>query len=237
MRFGRAEHDPVALAEAPSHRFGASPAPPVVDRSGVDYEVEMYANDTLSDCTCVSLANLARGVAALNGFDISITTPQVEALFGAVGGTTDLPAIPGLVAMDVIAHQAAHGFPIGNDTLVGVAGTLPVTRFAISNAIARLGGAYLGIRLYERDMDTMGSLWTLDGGDPGAMVGRHMINAWAYDTSIVRVGTWGALQPCTWGWLLSRLDEAHGVVWRQLARADGLFYSGVGADGLIAELS
>lgn len=236
-RFGRSEHDPVALAEMPAHRFGVRIASPIVDRRAFDYTVGLYGNNELGDCTCVAMANYARGVALLNGFGLDITEDQVKALFGEVGGTTDLPAIPGLVALDVIKYQQAHGFAVTNQSLVAHAGTVDITRNALANAIERLGGAYLGVRLYERDMDSVGATWDVqDGRDDGRLVGRHMINAWDYDTTRVRIGTWGMLQPATWDWVLSRLDEAHALVWRQLAAADGLFYDGVDADGMVGEL-
>lgn len=236
FKFGRKEHDPMALASQPAHRFGVSLASPVVDRRSVDYMPQLYGNDRYSDCTCVALANYARGIAALNGYQLTVDEDAVFRFFGDVGQDTNLEEIPGLVATDVLLHQAANGFNIGPQMLVGAAGTVANDRNSLSHAMERLGGVYLGVRLYERDMDNIGKVW-VSGGNNGALVGRHMINGWDYSIPMLRLGTWGMLQSATWDWLLDRIDEAHAVVWRQLARAsDGRFYSGVNADGLVAEL-
>jgi hypothetical protein len=95
--------------------------------------------------------------------------------------------------------------------------------------------------LRERDMETFGSgIWDVRGGrDDGPVVGGHCVVGWDYtglgDDDTVRIGTWGDWQPASWAWVAARLDEAHGLVYRQLARADG-FYTGVTADGLVADL-
>ena len=115
-------------------------------------------------------------------------------------------------------------------------------RSSLALAMARLGPVYLGVTLYERDMDTKpGSVWNVEyGRDDGAMAGGHALFAWSYTgldvTDVVYVGTWGYWQPATWAWFNARLDEAHGLVWRQLERADGMFYAGVTPDGLVADL-
>jgi hypothetical protein len=107
--------------------------------------------------------------------------------------------------------------------------------------MARLGVGYWGVTLLERDME-MPPLWDVQPGrDDGAVVGGHALIAWDYtslaDNGVVRLGTWGEWQPATWAWVSARLNEAHGVVWRQLVRADGTFYAGLTTDGLVAEMS
>lgn len=237
FRLGRLPHDPAVVALVPAHRFSLIKPPAVVDRRSIKYLPNLYDNDKIGDCTCVAWANMARGLAALNGFDIDIEQSDVDAMFGAVGGTTDLGSIPGLFATDVIKWQAANGFKIaGNQSLVAQVGQVDLDRTALSHAMATLGALYLGVTLYEGDMANVGATWTT-GYPKGKPVGGHMINGWDYDTTRVRVGTWGALQPATWDWLIDRLDEAYAPVWRQLAKADGTFYDGLTADGLMTELS
>lgn len=237
MKFGRKAHDPARLAESPRHRFAARLAAPSVDRRSVDYQPELYGNDRYGDCTVVSMANYARGVAALVGYPLVVEELSLIQFFCDVGQNADASAIDGLVAQDVIDHQGAHGLQIGMTTpLVARSGTVDLNANALKLAIQNLGGVYMGVRLYERDMDTVGKTWDVVG-DSGALVGRHMINLWDYTPTAARLGTWGGFQGATWPWILNRADEAHGLVWRQLARAsDGLFFGGVGADGLISQL-
>jgi hypothetical protein len=239
---GRLRHDPVALARVPSHRFGAAPPPLTLDRSAIAFEPGLFQNDTLPDCTAVALANAARGIAALNGFDLVLDPACVPAFYGAcVGDPANLAATDGAVMLDVLARQAAQGFDVGPQTLYGLHATIDRhSRSALASGMARLGVGYWGVTLRERDMERAG-LWDVQAGrDDGDVVGGHAIIAWDYsglgDADTLRIGTWGAWQPATWAWVAARLDEAYGIVWRQLQRADGTFYSGVTADGLVAEI-
>ncbi len=239
---GRIRHDPVALARAPSHRFGAVPPPMVLDRSATAFEPGLYQNDTLPDCTAVALANAARGVAALNGFDLVLEQASVPAFYGAcVGNPANLAATGGAVMLDVLARQAAQGFDIGPQTLHGLYATIDTrSRSALACGMARLGAGYWGVTLRERDMQRT-AVWDVQADrDDGDVVGGHAVVAWDYrglaDGDTLRIGTWGAWQPATWAWVAARLDEAYGIVWRQLERADGTFYGGVTADGLVAEI-
>ncbi len=240
---GRIRHDPAALARVPSHRFGAVPPPPAIDRSAFAFVPGLYDNDTLPDCTAVALANAARGVAALNGYDLVLDGTKVPAFYGAcVGKPADLAATGGAVMLDVLARQAAQGFDIGPQTLHGLYATINCqSRSALARGIARLGVGYWGVTMRERDMERA-AVWDVqDGRDDGDVAGGHAVIAWDYtglsDGDTLRIATWGRWQPATWGWVVARLDEAYGIVWRQLERADGTFYSGVTADGLVAEIA
>jgi hypothetical protein len=242
-RFGRLEHDPVAVAAAPAHVFGAVPPAAVLDRSQYDFTPLAYDNLTDPNCTTAALANAARAVSALNGSGLVVAPGAPLAFYGAcIGNPPDLAATEGVAMLTVLQQQAAAGFPIGPQSLVGLYGTVnPRIRSALALSIARLGFGYWGVRLYERDMEEL-PVWDVQPGrDDGALVGRHAIFGWDYtnltDNGLVRVGTWGAWQRATWAWIAARLDEAWAVVWRQLERANGTFYAGVTPDGLIAELA
>jgi hypothetical protein len=243
LRLGCLPHDPVALASAPRHRFGAILPPAVLDRSGIDFTPGLFNNDTYGDCTAVGLANAARGIAALNGYDLVVDPDTPLAFYSdCIGNPPNLIATDGAVILDVLAYQSTHGFNIGPQMLVGQSGTVALTRTDLALAMARIGPAYLGVTLRDRDMQAVGSRpWDVEAGrDDGAVVGGHCIIGWDYtglgDAGTVRIGTWGMWQTATWAWLAARLEEAHGLVWRQLARADGTFYDGLTADGLVAEL-
>lgn len=246
MRLGRLPHDQVALGQAPAHLFAAVPPPPKLDRSAVHFVPELYENNYLPDCSAVGLANAARGVAALNGFGLVVDPDMVPAFYAGCVGCDATPAAmaatDGAVLLDVLARQATHGFSIGPQMLVGRHGTIQLSRTALALAMARLGPIYLGVTLHDRDMQTAGSgVWDVQPGrDDGVVVGGHCVISFDYtglgDDDTVRIGTWGAWQSASWAWLAARLDEAHGLVFRQLARADGSFYDGVTADGLVADL-
>lgn len=228
MRFGRLQHDPVALASVPVHRFGAIPPPAALDRRGVDFEPGLFQNDVLPDCTAVALANSARATAALAGYQLVVDPALVPAFYAACVGCEDtdaaMEATDGAVALDVLARQARDGFDVGPQRLYGQPAAIDVAaRSDLAGGISRYVG-YWGITLRDRDMQTVGGRWdVVPGRDDGPVVGGHMVIAWDYfglaDTDVVRVGTWGQWQQATWAWVHARLNEAYGVAWPQLAAA------------------
>lgn len=238
MRRGYLPSDPDWLAAAPRHTFGAVPPPSSLDRSSVDIVPNMYDNDNYGDCTCVSYANLARCVSKLNGVDLIVDPgAPLKAYAGVLGNPPDLIATQGAMPMDVLTWQGANGFDIGPQKLVALQGLIAPNRIAMANAINRFGGLWFGMMLHARDEATTDTWTTV--GDRGDVTGGHMMNAWDYtgltDDDTVRVGTWARWQRVTWSWLEEAM-EAHGLVWRQLADPAGLFYNGLTADGLVAEL-
>lgn len=248
-RFGRSAHDPAALAAAPAHRFGAVLPPASLRRPLLDFTPGDYGNTTKPLCTFASMANVARGIALLNnGADTLIVDPaKVSAGYAACVGCADtdaaIMATDGINMLEVAAWQGKHGFDVGPQTLVGRSGTLATDRIALANGMHRLGLAWGGIKLLERDMATTSPTTVLDmvpGRDDGALVGLHAVPFWTYqllaDEGRVWFGTWGYWQQCTWRWVTARIDEAHAWVYRQLADTSGRFYNGLSADDLVAEL-
>lgn len=245
MRLGRLPHDAGLLAAAPSlmeHTFGALAPLERLDRSGVAFTPGLYRNDVLPDCTAVALANHAAAACALEGYALAIDPAKVPAFFAASIGESGAPdavlaAAPGAVALDVLAFQSRNGLDLGLQVpAVGLWGTVePADRAALANGVARLGGGYWGVDLYEADM-AMPPVWDATG-DPGDPVGGHMVLAWDYtglsDTDTVRIATWGGWQPATWRWVRARLGEAFGLVWPSLAAAQTF---GVDQVRLAAEL-
>ena len=243
LRLGRLPHDPARLALLPKHRFGAETPPDELRRSLDSFKPGLYSNDTLPDCTAVALANGARAVAYLNGFSLVVYNRYVPRFYSAcIGNPADLADSSGANMLDVLEYQASHGYEIGPQTITGNYGTVDCTvRSDIAWAVARLGFCYMGVTLYEGDLDAFRNRrpWTVDY-PTGAVAGGHAVPMWTYaglgDHSLTQVGTWGAWQSATWEWVHARTEEAYGLVWRQLVPADGLYYDGVTPDGLVTEL-
>ncbi len=241
MRFGRLPHDPVRLAVAPRRTFAAVLPPPKLDRSAWDYQPHMAGNDRIGDCTCAGLANVAAGIASLNGYQLTVDDQNVIAFFAAQKGIDPadeaaLEAADGLMMSDVLDYMQQHGFTPGAQFLAGQWGTLALDRPSLALAMAHLGPIYLGVTLRERDVDqfSSGGFWDVqEGRDDGAVVSGHAVVAWDYsglddagEKGTVRIGTWGAWQAATWAWVASRLDEAHGVTFPSLAPASGKWFAG-----------
>jgi hypothetical protein len=244
MRLGRLPHSPAAVARAPAHLFGALAPLSELDRSAVEFRPNLYGNDTYPDCTAVALANAARAVTALEGWDLAVDGDAPLKFYGdVVGNPPDLALTHGAQLLTVLDHMSAQGFCVNDQTpLVGRYGTVRHDRASLALAMARFGGGYWGVTLRERDVQNVGQSAPWDvTADDGDVVGGHCVLAWDYtglaDDDTVRIATWGAWQPVTWRWVRSRLDEAWGLVFRQLVRAeDSLLYDGVDPDGLVREL-
>jgi len=91
---------------------------------------------------------------------------------------------------------------------------------------------YFGVQLALADQASIGAVWNADtpasAGDPTpGSWGGHCLDGWSYegtgDADIVTLLTWGTTQRCTWRWLRSRLVEAHGILWPQLATPSPAF--------------
>ncbi len=252
MRLGRLGHSEAALAKAPqlaTHRFAAMPPPPAVDRGAVPFQPRLFDNDTLPDCTAAALANAALAVSALNGFEAAIADTAIPAFYAACIGmqgatAAQLAVTEGAIAIEVLERQLTRGFDVGQDApLTGLYGVLPLAPSSLATAIAHVGPGYWGVTLTARDMDNAASAepWDDDGSlDPGPIAGGHMLMAWDYaglaETDTLRLATWGRFKLATWRWVRRRLDEAYGLVWRQLSTVSGTDL-GVDVARLEAELN
>jgi hypothetical protein len=251
MLLGRLPHDPAALAAAPSlagQSFANAAPKPVLDRSGIAYQPREFSNRTLPVCTVAGLANGMLAVSALSNWQVLIQDAMIPPFYASVVGCANteaaIMATSGANVLDVLKAQLG-GFDVGlQDPTVGLFGTLlPTNRAAIANAMDVLGFAYVGVNLYERDMDVAGAgqAWSDGASDPGGLIGGHLIILWDYlglaDDAMGRAATWGTLQPFTWGWLRARIQEAHGLAWRFLGTAGKLDANGDAQQAAIAAWS
>lgn len=235
MKLGRLPHDQERLAGAPSlPRYATAAPPPAVDRSALAFNPLLGSNDTLPDCTAVATFNCAMASAlAIGGFAAAIREDLAPRFYAECIGQPDAPdsaltTTEGAAILNVLTYAAQHGVDVGQQSrLVPDFGVIPAdSLIGIRQAIAHLGACMVGVRLYDADLSTQ-ALW--DIGERGALVGLHAVMLWDYDESGLRIGTWGRLQRATWPWLLDRIDEAHGLAWRQLA-PPGVDYAGLRAE-------
>jgi hypothetical protein len=193
----------------------------------------MWGNNDLADCTCAGLANSLTAQGVIRSAPPVIAAGKPQALYAAVlgiPGATEqqLEATDGLVIMDVLDYVTTNGFDVGEQ-----APMVPIQRFVVHNARESIAGVmcnepttvgYLGIRIYSKDMATIGQgPWTAKIAGSGDIVSGHCLLSWDYaglgDDDLVTLLTWGGRQPATWGWLMERLDESHAMEWPQLAPA------------------
>lgn len=226
---GRLPHDPQRLAAAPQliHHLGAA-APVTLDRSALPFVPRAYAAGQGPTCVLDGLINLAFQVNVINNGTALVTADDaVPRAYGALAKCEPtlaaIEATDGLVIADVMAWQARDGFDIGQQApLTGLAGVLPNDPTVLADAVRRLGGALLGVRLYQQDMDDFAD--GLDWMSPaaGPIVGLHAMTWWDMRSPKMALGsTWGRLQFFSLPWLVARLDEAWGWISMEFASAGG----------------
>ena len=246
MRYclGRLPHSPEQLEATPKHLFGDILPPSILDRRNINFIPGLYKNDICPDCSAVGIVNAARAVAELNGYDLVVVEQNVLNFYASVVGCAPtlaaIEATRGAVLINVLNKQSISGFDIGSQSLVaGWKAINHTSRIALANGMNQFGSDYIGVTLYERDMETIGKTWdVVPGRDDGNVVGGHCVICFDFlglsDSDIVRIGTWGSWQNVTWSWLYNRIDEAYVMAWRQLVRASGTYWNGMTPDILLS---
>ena len=239
---------PVGAPSLRAHAIAGYTAPARLVRNHVDYRPGMFGNDEAGDCTCVAIANAILAQVALSGYRVGITTAEVLALYSAVTGYD--PARPvtdtGAYEVDVLRHQAAHGFQAdGQTAYVGLWGNIGPGDLTLARvAMSRFGSAYLALNLAQADQQGT-TVWDTDTpvsyGDPTpGSWGGHAVLAWDYtglaDSDTVRIVTWGRLQRATWRWFRSRVVEVH-AIWHPQLAGPGHAFQGVDVDRLRADMA
>lgn len=232
-------------------RMMARKAPSVLDRSHINPAPLLLGNDQIGDCTSVGLANALRATAALGGFQIGVDDDSAIQFYAESTGYR--PGCPetdqGGIEVEVLSFAAGVGYQLEAGAYYPLWGTTDAQdRNALALIMASLGTVYLGVLLSQSDMNqieaTNGAcVLEADNGaygdtTPGS-AGGHCLLGWSYsglsDSDTVDLLTWGAIQKVTWGWLRSRIMEAHGLVWPQLKLANGLYPTGPDIDALKAQ--
>lgn len=228
-------------------RMMARKAPARLIRDHIDPAPLMLGNDQLGNCTSVGIANHLRATAALGGYQIDICTGDAVRFYSESTGYN--PAIPssdqGGIEVDVLTVASRTGYTLDNGWVyTPLWGSVdPQDRNALALIVAGIGAAYLGVLLSQSDMNqieaTNGACVLKPDnhayGDttPGS-AGGHCLLCWSYsglsDDDTLEMLTWGTMQRATWGWLKSRIMEAHGLVWPQLTLANGLYPTGPDLD-------
>ena len=195
-------------------------------RTGIPTNAQMFGNDTLGDCTSAGIANAARAMASIYGYNVQITDEDVISFYSASTGYS--PSVPGSdqggIEVDVLNYAAKNGYKAGFQTLYPMWGNVNhKSRSEMAICVAKVGPVYLGVQLAEADQNQ--KLWSThnEGNNTPGSWGGHCCLLWDYDglgdDDEISIITWGGIQKATWAWLDSRIDEAHGIVFRQLIPA------------------
>ena len=217
MRLGRLPHDPARVAAVTQHRMALAPAPVTLPRTDIIWTPSLVRNDVLPTCSIAGLMNSARMWALVQGFDLVNVEASLLAFYASLAGCAATEAAmettDGLVLLDVLERARDRGFDAGEQTpLVPQFSAIPVGPSALKDAIYRSGAAYVGVMLYEADVEP-GAKWVGGVAKAGAKVGGHCVAPWRYAPDSYGIATWGGTTEADPEWMASRIEEAYSLRW------------------------
>jgi hypothetical protein len=220
VSYGRKPHDPAWVSALPPHAYGAAgPAPATLLRTDLTWTPSLVENDRLPTCTTAGLINSARMWSLLNGgFDLTVVEAGLLQFYATQAGCADTTAAialsDGLRLQDVLEAAGRGLFTAGWGTpLVPLFRAItPITGAAVRDAISQFGSVYLGVTLYQADVQP-GAEWKGGIGKAGDPVGGHCCLPWAYSQTSLSVATWGSEMDMNDAFLESRADEAYALTW------------------------
>ncbi|MDE2107029.1 MAG: hypothetical protein KGL39_58015, partial [Patescibacteria group bacterium] len=96
-------------------------------------------------------------------------------------------------------------------------------RPSIAATCATLGAAMLGVRIYAEDIKRLYEAdgWLSSDAPSSDLDGLHDLVVWDFtglmSDAVTTLITYGMVKRAPWAWVAHRIDEAHGLAWRQLA--------------------
>lgn len=231
---GRLPHDPDRIAAAPAlARYGLRAPPESLDRSHIPFKPLLGRNNDLPTCVPTAYFNaLMAASLALDGavpvISDAMIPPCYADAYGRPGMTDDeIAGTQGLNILDFLTWQAKNGVDIGQGAdrkFVADFGVVPAAdRGGIAATASELGAAMLGVRIYVEDIERLytADQWLYSDPPSSPLDGLHDLIVWDYaglmDDSVCLIATYGMLVKAPWAWVAHRIDEAHGLAWRQLA--------------------
>jgi hypothetical protein len=220
--------------------------PPSANWYGNVSQFGMMLNDVLGDCTCAMMGHGVQ-VARLNSPSGLVTPPDsdIEALYeGACGYVPGDPATDqGGVIVDVLNYarqnapwakkkrpgRGGHKHPY---ELLAYADPDPLDATHVKQAIAAMGTVGIGLQLpLTAQAQTFTGVWDVVGDpntDPNSQPGSwggHAVIVAAYDSDTLTAMTWGALQPMTWRFWQTYVDESHCLLYKAWVEQFGAPYT------------
>lgn len=178
----------------------------------------MMDNDRLGDCTC---AGLGHAVQTISGATGAVLTPpdtglnSVQALYSGACGYVigDESTDNGGNELDVLNYVRRTTL-FGLDTLLAYADPNVGDQSHIQQAIAYMGGVYIGLALPDSvvvDVDMLTVPWT-DTSMPANPNNGHAVWVAAYDQNNLYPITWGGVKTMSWDFWFKYCDESHAIL-------------------------
>lgn len=189
------------------------PAPPTSGGHASEVtEHNMFGNDTVGDCTCADVGHATMYWNKLAGKTVSISTPNVLAMYSAITGYD--PAKPDTdqgADMAVVAkyHQKT-GLKDAQSIAHKIAAYLAITpgNFEeLKQAIHLFGACSIGWELPDSAQTQFEEKkpWSVVSG--ATIEGGHDTLAVGYSSEYLEIVTWGRLQKVEWAFVSKYMDE------------------------------
>ena len=190
-----------------NYLLASLPAPPVESLYGpkaLPGLSQMYANDTLLDCTSAGAFHIANVFEANAGTPVVFTDDQVIAFYSATTGY-----IPGDPATDqggdeqtVLNYWRQKGLlPDGSHKIAGWTAVNGADKTEVMTALWLFENLYFGVELPDAWVDGMSTMkdnFTWDvAGDPDPENGHCFVST-GYSPVGLRICTWGMVGTLTW---------------------------------------
>ena len=226
-------------------KMGAAPsaAPTSVDyAAGLPADLGMMLNDTIGDCAeagyCHALQvwSEAAGRALLTEPDAS-----VEALYETQGYVPGEPSTDrGTVLQSLLSYLVRTASPAGGvPRLLSFVEVDPTNRADVDRATYESGLVYVGFNVpaYLSSLEAPGSVWDVDAGADGSIVGGHCVVSPGYYPGGRRIVSWGsASYRMTDAFWSEYVDECYALVSPEFAGATGLTPLGMTLAELVSQV-
>lgn len=215
MRLGRlpAKHDTRTLRLA---RYISIPvAPGDCDWTKPVEDWQMFANDTVGDCTCATAGHMVQSWTANATQKAPVSAADVLAMYSAITGydPADPDSDQGAYCLDVLKYWRSVG--LAGHRIGAFVAVDPDKRHEVRAGLWLFGGLYLGLDLpvSAQDQDVWDVVSLTGDGAPGSWGGHAVpVLAYAADDAGLTIITWGGEKRITWAFLEAYCSEAYAIL-------------------------
>jgi hypothetical protein len=229
-----------------AHYATSLPAPPAeVNWTRGISNYGMMLNDNLGNCTIAACGHAVQTWTADASSEVTLPDWVIQFYYQTWCGynPTDPSTDQGGVEVDVLNNWRKYGFGLrsnhqGARKLYAYADPDPVNIIHVKQAIALLGGVYIGIELplTAQSQAVWDSVQTSDGEDAPGSWGGHAVWVVGYNVVGPVCITWGALKQLTWAFWLKYVDEVHALLSYDFIQQSTFSPSGFNLTALAADL-
>lgn len=221
-----------------------NPPPPAVDYTNVlPADMGMFGNDRLGDCTCAA-AYHALQVWTANAnppIDTEADTEVISLYEEACGYNPANPSSDqGGCEQIVLQHLLNQGMPVtsgsGRHHIAAFVEVDPTNVFDVKTVIADAGLVYLGFNVPDYIMNVApGGVWGTRPGTPN-IIGGHAVIAAGYDSTALKIISWGRVYEMTWEFWAQFVDEAYMIADGDWIQSTGKTLAGLSLPDLMAQM-